>query len=191
MARPNQKLFLLVLLACLSCQQRAGVPSSGEGTVRDQVPLETPRQFLPHLSEMDLPKCRFPNETGNYMHVTRFVQPWEPYASTLFGAWRAVVERVSYDKYKLYSRWYAQSPVYTWQQKRGICIDTAILLCAWLLKQRENAFVALGDTGELKAGHAWVLVRDSKKKETLLLETAIDDGMPPSAVRRLPKEEEY
>lgn len=140
---------------------------------------------------MDLPNYRFLSEDNNYKQVTEFVRPWEPYSSTLFGAWRAVAEQVQYDNYKLYKTWYAQTPSFTWRHKRGICIDTAILLCAWLLKEGENAFVGLGDLRDVRAGHAWVVVRDSTKKETLLFETAVDGSLPPSEVRKLPHQEGY
>jgi hypothetical protein len=186
-------LFTVVsVLVFISCQEKSKIrdPSS-IGALRDQVPRETARELLPHLTELDLPNYKFLNEDGQYVPVTHFVEAWAPYHSTLFGAWRAVAENVKYDKYKLYTRWYAQSPAFTWRHRRGICIDTAILLCAWLLKEGENAFVALGDTGEVRSGHAWVVVRDSSKKETLLLETAIDASLPPSIIRKLPREEAY
>lgn len=183
---------LLISIAMLSCQKTVGNRTSAiNSAVRDRVPKETPREFLPQLVQLELPGCKFPNEENRLKHVTDFVRPWAPYSSTLFGAWRAVVEEVKYDQHKLYKKWYAQSPVFTWRTKRGICIDTATLLCAWLLKQGENAFVALGDAGETRSGLAWVIVRDSEKKETLIMETAVDGDLPPNAVRKLPPQEHY
>jgi hypothetical protein len=127
---------------------------------------------------LDRLSLRALDEAGVLYDPRFFTAPWAPRrAASVFDAWKTVVEDVEYDRRtaRALVRPGTRSDL---EQEAGVCFDTAALLAAWLLSRGENAFVGI-EVVDLPLGagtgdHAWVVLRDSRRKETLLLEAAMD-----------------
>lgn len=176
--------------------RRTGTPQTPPAR-QDTPPSGAPEQPLPRLVRLDDPRFFFVDHEGNHVDAREFIRPWSPVkvASTI-EAWKLTVRDIAYDSSKLQpGGYYVQYPQQTWARKQGVCIDTAILLCSWLLDMKKNAYVAIGeaDLGSGAGGHAWTLLRDSKAKKTYLLETSIDTNFLWKAIRELdlPDAERY
>lgn len=164
-----------------------------------ELPEGTAEQPLSSLVRIN-PRFMAFDEQRQQRDLREFVRPWAPRpASGAWDAWRAVVETIDYDYAKVNlppSDFLWQRPAFTWRTRKGVCIDTAMLLCAWLLARGDNAYVAIGAVQPSTAAstfarfaaagpHAWVVLRDTARKNTYLLETAGDTRLTWKMVSRL------
>jgi hypothetical protein len=163
----------------------------------DLPPGGAPEEPLPRLVRVDSPHLYFRNSAGDLVDAREYIQPWSPVkVKSTIEAWKLTVSDIKYDYSKLSpDAYYVQYPRETWARRQGVCLDTAILLCSWLLDMKKNAYVAIGDAdlGSGPGGHAWTLLRDSKARKTYLLETSIDTNFSWKAMRELdlPDAERY